>query len=48
MFQPKVYADFQNADARGRIRLNCIGTIEDLARQKIELRERADIDALRG
>lgn len=28
---PKVFADFQNADPSGRLRLNCIGTIEDLA-----------------
>lgn len=27
---PKVFADFQNADRSGRLRLNCIGTIEDL------------------
>jgi hypothetical protein len=34
-----VYADLHNADAQGRLRLNCVGTIEDLARQQIELRE---------
>ncbi len=39
MVQPKVYADFHNADARGRLRLNCVGTIEDLARQGVRLRE---------
>jgi hypothetical protein len=37
MNYPKVFADFHNADAEGRLRLNCIGTIEDLARQHIEL-----------
>ncbi len=37
MANPKVYADFHNADSRGRLRLNCVGTIEDLARQQIEL-----------
>jgi hypothetical protein len=37
MNTPKVYADFHNADARGRLRLNCIGTIEDLTRQQIVL-----------
>ena len=36
---PRIYADFHNADAHGRVRLNCIGTVEDLSRQKIELRE---------
>ncbi len=37
MNQPRVYADFQNADAKGRLRLNCIGTVKDLARQQIQL-----------
>jgi hypothetical protein len=39
MTKPRIYADFHNADARGRLRLNSVGTIEDLARQQIELRE---------
>ena len=39
MLNPKVYADFHNADANGRLRLNCVGTIEDLARQGITLRD---------
>jgi hypothetical protein len=39
MSPAKVYADFHNADAKGRLRLNCTGTVEDLARQQIELRE---------
>ncbi len=33
----RVFADFHNADIQGRLRLNCIGTIEDLACQHIEL-----------
>lgn len=33
----RVFADFHNADVQGRLRLNCIGTVEDLARQNIEL-----------
>jgi hypothetical protein len=33
----RVFADFHNADALGRLRLNCIGTVEDLARQQISL-----------
>lgn len=37
MIKPKVYADFHNADANGRLRLNCVGTIADLARQGITL-----------
>jgi len=39
MVDPKVYADFQNADASGRLRLNCVRTSEDLAQQRISLRE---------
>jgi hypothetical protein len=39
MVKPRVYADFHNADAIGRLRLNCVGTMEDLARQGIALRE---------
>ena|SRR5439155_9181341 len=39
MIKPKVYADFHNADANGRLRLNCVGTIEDLAQQGITLRD---------
>jgi hypothetical protein len=39
MVIPKVYADFHNADAQGRLRLNCAGTIDDLARQGITLRD---------
>ncbi len=35
----RVFADLHNADAQGRLRLNCTGTIEDLARQKIWLRD---------
>ena len=34
-----VIVDLQNADARGRVRLNCIGTIRDLSRQSISLRD---------
>ncbi len=34
---PRVFVDFHNADTQGRLRLNCIGTIEDLSAQKIEL-----------
>ena len=39
MNKPKVFADFHNADRQGRLRLNCIGTIEDLAQQQIVLRD---------
>ncbi len=33
----RVFADFHNADTVGRIRLNCIGTIEDLSSKGISL-----------
>jgi hypothetical protein len=39
MHKPRVFADFHNADAQGRLRLNCIGTVEDLARQQIPLQD---------
>lgn len=39
MAKPKVYADFHNADPQGRIRLNCVGTVEDLSQQHVELHE---------
>ena len=38
MNKPRVFADFHNADAKGRVRLNCAGTVADLKRQKIVLR----------
>ena len=38
MNKPRVFADFHNADANGRLRLNCAGTVADLERQKIVLR----------
>lgn len=37
MNMSRVFVDFHNADDRGRLRLNSIGTIEDLVRQHIEL-----------
>ena len=36
---PRVFADFHNAGAQGRLRLNCVGTVEDLAHQHIVLQE---------
>ena len=35
MNAPRIYDDFHNADAKGRLRLNCVGTIEDLSKQHI-------------
>ncbi len=39
MSELRVFADFHNADAQGRLRLNTAGTIKDLACQKVRLRE---------
>lgn len=39
MNTPRVFADFHNADAQGRLRLNCVGTVEDLAHQQVVLRD---------
>lgn len=36
---PRVFHDFQNVDASGRLRLVCVGTLRDLERQQVELRE---------
>lgn len=37
--KPSIYADFNNADAQGRLRLNVRGTFDDLARQGVHLEE---------
>ena len=39
MKKPRIFADFHNADTQGRLRLNCVGTVEDLTCQKIFLKE---------
>ncbi|MEW6499128.1 MAG: hypothetical protein AB1589_42580 [Cyanobacteriota bacterium] len=39
MSHPRIFADFHNADEQSRLRLNCVGTIEDLSRQNIKLQE---------
>lgn len=39
MKYPRIFADFHNADEQGRLRLNCVGTIEDLSRQSIKLED---------
>ncbi|MBW4510229.1 MAG: hypothetical protein KME64_27470 [Scytonematopsis contorta HA4267-MV1] len=38
MEKPRVFVDFHNADVQGHLRLNCTGTLTDLANQKIRLR----------
>lgn len=37
--RPKIFVDFQNADAHGGLRLNCVGTVEDLAVHGIQLKD---------
>ncbi|MEG3923865.1 MULTISPECIES: hypothetical protein [unclassified Microcoleus] len=39
MKYPRIFADFHNADEQGRLRLNCVGTIEDLSCQNIKLED---------
>ena len=39
MTTPKVYADFQNLDDHNRLRLTCAGTLQDLTREGVQLRE---------
>jgi hypothetical protein len=34
----RVFVDFHNADEQGRLRLNAVGSIEDLAHQRVKLR----------
>lgn len=39
MALPAIYADFMNADPRGRVRLNAVGTVESLGRLGVRLAE---------
>lgn len=39
MNKVRVFADFHNADVKGRVRLNCAGTEADLKRHGIELQD---------
>ncbi|MBS3933265.1 MAG: hypothetical protein KGZ35_02830 [Truepera sp.] len=39
MSAPRIYADFHNADSLGRLRLNSVGTVQDLSRQRVTLRD---------
>jgi len=36
---PRIYADFQNLDDFNRLKLTCAGTVNDLARYGIQLRD---------
>jgi hypothetical protein len=37
MSAPRIYADFHNADTSGRLRLNSVGTTQDLLEQCVTL-----------
>lgn len=39
MNEVRVFADFHNADVKGRVRLSCVGTTADIKRQGIVLQE---------
>lgn len=39
MVKPTLYADFNNADRQGRLRLTCRGTLRDLAQLGLTLRD---------
>ena len=39
MSRPTIYADFNNTDPAGRLRLNCRGTFDDLRSLSLELAE---------
>jgi hypothetical protein len=41
--QPRVFVDFHNSDRQGRVRLNTVGTLQDLNRLGIVLSEGAEI-----
>jgi hypothetical protein len=38
MSSPRVFVDFHNADEQSRLRLNCVGSIEDLAHHRAGLK----------
>ena len=44
MATPRIYADFQNLDDLNRLRLVCAGTLQDLEREGIQLREGLVLD----
>ena len=43
MDTPRIYADSHSADTKGRLRLNCVGTVQDLSRQHVILEEGLDL-----
>jgi len=41
--RPRVFVDFHNSDSFGRVRLNTVGTIQDLNQSGLVLHEGAEI-----
>jgi len=39
MKSPEIYGDFNNLDGQNRIRLTTLGSLSDIARQGIQLRD---------
>ena len=39
----RIYADFQNADPQGRVRLTCQGTLDDIAKHEIVFQEGMEV-----
>jgi hypothetical protein len=37
--QPVIYVDFNNCDAQGRVRLNTVGSLQDLASTGVRLED---------
>ncbi len=37
--KPTVYADFNTGDPQGRLRMSCLGTVQDLTRLGVMLRD---------
>lgn len=39
MARSHIYVDFMNADSQGRVRMNCVGTTEDLEKLGLRLED---------
>ena len=39
----KIFADFNNTDIKGRVRLTTVGTLNDIREQNIELKEGLEV-----
>lgn len=41
--KPRIWVDFQNSDPKGRVRLTSVGTVQELSRLGIVLREGLEV-----